>query len=312
MDILADLGPIALGSRLKRLSERLMADAARLLEQGRFSMQPAQVPLLAALDRYGPLTVTEAVSALGATQPAVTRHVIALVDLGLVNATPTPADRRIKTLELTPAGRVAIGRIRAVIWPALETAVEALCDGRSAAFLDAVRGIEAAFEARSLLARARRETTILPYADALAPAFRSINEEWITAMFALEDADRKVLNDPKATILDPGGDILFADLAGVGIVGTCALKPSAPGVFELTKMGVLEAARGKKVGEYLLGAMLERAAAMGVRELYLLTNTRCAAAIHLYEKLGFVHDKGIMARFGGDYARCDVAMSFPV
>jgi ribosomal protein S18 acetylase RimI-like enzyme len=83
------------------------------------------------------------------------------------------------------------------------------------------------------------------------------------------------------------------------------------GWFELTKMGVLEAARGRKVGEFLLAAALERARAMGVADrLYLLTNRKCAAAIHLYEKLGFQHDAEIMALFGSRYERCDVAMRY--
>lgn len=38
---------------------------------------------------------------------------------------------------------------------------------------------------------------------------------------------------------------------------------------------------------------------------------KCAAAIHLYEKLGFVHDAEIMRLFGARYERCDVAMSYP-
>ena len=44
--------------------------------------------------------------------------------------------------------------------------------------------------------------------------------------------------------------------------------------------------------------------------LYLLTNKKCAPAIHLYEKLGFQHDAEIMARYGARYERCDVALRF--
>jgi len=63
----------------------------------------------------------------------------------------------------------------------------------------------------------------------------------------------------------------------------------------------------------LLAALIEEARAMpGIDTLYLLTNARCAAAVHLYEAAGFVHDAGIMARYGGGYARCDVAMRFPL
>jgi len=82
------------------------------------------------------------------------------------------------------------------------------------------------------------------------------------------------------------------------------------GVFELTKMGVLERARGRKAGELLLSAALERAKSMEIDTLFLLTNAKCVAAIKLYEKLGFEHDAEIMKRYGGEYARCNVAMRY--
>ncbi len=155
-----------------------------------------------------------------------------------------------------------------------------------------------------------RALTIREFTAELAPVFRRINEEWITAMYTLEDADREVLAEPQAEILDPGGAILFVEAEGQGIVGTCALKKSGDGEYELTKMGVLKSARGAKAGEFLLRAVIERAGALGARTLYLLSNRKSAAAIHLYEKLGFVHDAGIMARFGSHYERCNVAMRY--
>jgi ribosomal protein S18 acetylase RimI-like enzyme len=75
-------------------------------------------------------------------------------------------------------------------------------------------------------------------------------------------------------------------------------------------MGVREFARGRKAGEFLLAATITRAVALRADPLYLLTNSRCAAAIHLYEKAGFRHDAEIMARYGSRYERCDVAMRY--
>jgi GNAT superfamily N-acetyltransferase len=75
-------------------------------------------------------------------------------------------------------------------------------------------------------------------------------------------------------------------------------------------MGVRKLARGLKAGEFLLNAAIEKAHTLGADPLYLLTNSRCVAAIHLYEKLGFRHDGGIMADYGARYARCDVAMRY--
>jgi N-acetylglutamate synthase-like GNAT family acetyltransferase len=155
-----------------------------------------------------------------------------------------------------------------------------------------------------------RALTIREFTPELAHYFREINEQWITAMYSLEAADLEVLTDPIGTIIDPGGAILFVEAEGLGIVGACALKTSGDGEFELTKMGVLESARGRKAGEFLLKAVIARAEAMGARTLYLLSNKKSAVAIHLYEKLGFSHDDDIMRRFGSHYERCDVAMLY--
>ena len=94
----------------------------------------------------------------------------------------------------------------------------------------------------------------------------------------------------------------------MGIVGTCALRKTGERQFELTKRGVLDSARGKKAGEFLLKAIIARAYELGCDRLYLLSNSDSQAAIHLYEKLGFDHDAQIMNGFGKWYERCNVAM----
>ncbi len=168
---------------------------------------------------------------------------------------------------------------------------------------------------------------IVEYRDEFAQAFHDINAEWISAMYSLEPEDLAMLRDPRGMILDKGGMILLAELSAAGpgagpvagpvsgpvsrIVGTCALKSRGNGAYELTKMGVLAEARGRKIGETLLVAAIARAHFIDdLSTLFLLTNTRSAAAIHLYEKLGFLHDQEIKARYGATYTRCNVAMRF--
>lgn len=154
------------------------------------------------------------------------------------------------------------------------------------------------------------DLTIHPFSDDLAAAFHDINVEWIGAMYRIEQTDRDVLENPRARIIDRGGDILFVEAAGLGIVGACALQKTGERQFELTKTGVLEAARGRKAGEFLLHAIIARAQELGAERLYLLSNAKSAAAIHLYEKVGFAHDAGIMEDFGTRYERCNVAMLY--
>ncbi|PXA85274.1 MarR family transcriptional regulator [Nostoc sp. 3335mG] len=310
-DILVDLGELFLGSRLKRLAERLQADATRVARAAGLAIQPAQFPLLAAIDRYGPLTVGEAVDTLGLSQPAVTRCATGLVEAGLIEVERSDTDLRQKRLHLSEAGRAAMAQAKRSMWPQLDGAVKQLCAPLSGSLLDQVAQIEAALEHMPLEERARRwapSLRIREYEDALAEDFHRINAEWISSMFRLEDNDVQILTHPRELIVDRGGVILFVEAEGLGVVGTCALIRIEEGVYELTKMGVLESARGRKAGEFLLAATLERAKAMGIGTLYLLTNSRCASAIHLYEKLGFEHDAEIMARYAARYERCDVAM----
>ncbi|MDB5695724.1 MAG: MarR family transcriptional regulator [Sphingomonas bacterium] len=150
--------------------------------------------------------------------------------------------------------------------------------------------------------------TIRDFTGADAIAFHAINAAWIGSLFRLEPHDEAVLGNPQANILDRGGVILMAELPDQGVVGTGALMPDGRGGVELTKMGVTDAAQGRGVGRALLTALIERSTSLHAAPLYLLTNRRCAAAIHLYEQAGFQHDADVMAARGAVYARCDVAM----
>ncbi|MBC2661531.1 GNAT family N-acetyltransferase [Novosphingobium flavum] len=311
-DVLVDMGPAFLGSRLKRLAERLQAGAMRVIEEAGLPLQPGHMAVLAAL-RGRALTIGQLAEAIGISQPGVTRAVGQLEKLGIVAGVPA-ADQRTRMIGLTPAGQAAAYRAATDLWPRIGLAAEEVLGGGGHGFLAQLTAIERALDQASIAERAAHASAgglrIREFEDSLAGDFHDINAQWITAMFALEPTDRDVLEHPQQRIIAPGGTILFVEAPGLGVVGTCALQRTGPGRFELTKMGVRDSARRLKAGEFLLQAMIERAGAMGAELLYLLTNARCEAAIHLYRKLGFVDDAQIMAEYGARYERCNVAMRF--
>ncbi|HTV14638.1 MAG TPA: GNAT family N-acetyltransferase [Acidobacteriaceae bacterium] len=135
--------------------------------------------------------------------------------------------------------------------------------------------------------------------------FRRLNEHWITASFALEPEDAAILADPHRWILAPGGQICVAEQDGA-VIGCCALVAMEPGVYELAKMTVSETARGNGAGRRLLEFAVAVARTMGAQLLYLESNKRAAAAVHLYEELGFRHLPE--PRHPSKYARADVFM----
>lgn len=151
---------------------------------------------------------------------------------------------------------------------------------------------------------------IVKFTPELAKYFYSINAQWVKDMFVMEEIDEKILSNPQKYIIDEGGQIWFATHKNLGVIGTCAVKNFGNKWFELTKMGVLESARGLKAGEILLKQVIEDCNQTDIDTLFLLTSSKCEAAIHLYEKNGFVHDEGIKAKFNELYERSDTFMKY--
>ncbi len=140
-------------------------------------------------------------------------------------------------------------------------------------------------------------------------AFRSLNEAWIAQAFSLEPADREVLDNPRAHILSRGGQICIAQLHGE-VVGCCALVAIAPGQLELAKMTVAASARGLGIGRKLLGFAISVARQIGAHRLYLESNTKAEAALHLYEQLGF--RRMAAPDHPSKYERANVFMELPL
>jgi ribosomal protein S18 acetylase RimI-like enzyme len=144
--------------------------------------------------------------------------------------------------------------------------------------------------------------SIRNYAPHHQQYFESLNREWIEQFFVMEPVDILVLKDPQTHIINKGGEILMAHY-DEEVAGTVALKPVKPGVFEFTKMAVDHRFRGKKVGYALAMAAIEKAKEKKATSIILYSNTKLAAAIALYRKIGF-HEVPL----DGPYKRSDIKM----
>lgn len=147
---------------------------------------------------------------------------------------------------------------------------------------------------------------IVDYDERYGDAFARLNIEWLQKYFVVEPIDRDVLSNPRRSIIDPGGVVLYACIGDL-VVGTAALKIAGEGVFELTKMAVTESYQGRGIGRDLLCAALARFHEIGGNRLYLESNSSLAPALTLYESAGFRHET---PPSGSDYARADVYMVY--
>ncbi len=151
---------------------------------------------------------------------------------------------------------------------------------------------------------------MLPYDVAHAPVFDRLNRAWIEDYFTIEPIDELVLSQPEKMIIAPGGEIWFAQHAGA-VIGTAAILNFAPGVFEFTKLGVDEKARGLGVARALLRHCTQRARERGAHTLKIFTNTRLVPACTLYRSEGFT-EIAMSAEERARYVRGDVLFEMPL
>jgi len=133
----------------------------------------------------------------------------------------------------------------------------------------------------------RPVASVVPYRPEYREAFERLNRAWIEQYFVVEEADREVFADPEGAIIRDGGEIFFV-VEGEEVLGTCALIPHEPGVFEIAKMAVSPAARGRGFGDLLMEATVDFARRAGANKVIIVSNTVLTPAIRLYEKHGFV------------------------
>lgn len=168
-DVVRAFGYATLGSRLKRIGEKLQAQTQVLTaEIARTGLPTPHNPVLATLDRQGPSSIGDLARALGQSQPGVTRMINRMKADGLVEALPLEGDRRVSTIALTEDGRQLVAHLKTTLWPAISIAVADACADLDGAFLDQLDQLEEALTARSL--SARQPGHPLPDWDTLIPA----------------------------------------------------------------------------------------------------------------------------------------------
>ena len=101
------------------------------------------------------------------------------------------------------------------------------------------------------------------------------------------------LDDPGATYV-----AFWIGLVDGDVAGSVALRDLGGGAFELKRMYLRSAHRGRGVGKRLLSTALDWARAKGASVVRLDTTEQMVSARHLYESAGFVRVEGESPRQG--------------
>jgi len=313
MDFFETVGKMALGSRLRLLTERITEDAAQLYKLYGVDLQPKWFPVFYVLSGGAAKTITEIAREIGHSHPSVSKIVSEMVKKGIVKEKKDREDGRRNMVCLSAKGKTITEKIQ----DQYTDVNNAIADISARAKHDLWKAIgewEYLLEQQTLLRRVQEQkkkregrlVEIVSYRPEHQAAFRQLNEEWISKYFKMEQADYKALDNPQGYILGKGGFILVA-LYNNEPVGVCALiKMNDPDYdFELAKMAVSPLMQGKNIGWLLGKAVSEKAKSLGARKIYLESNTLLVPAINLYHKLGF---KKVAGHHPTPYERSNIQM----
>jgi DNA-binding MarR family transcriptional regulator len=118
-DLYSEAGVLILGTRLRRLSERLLGEISRVYQEKQIPFEPAWFPVFFILEKEQSITITQLALRLSVSQPAISQTTLNLESRGLVSLNPDPDDKRRRSITLTDEGRSLLQRVRP-IWDSLE------------------------------------------------------------------------------------------------------------------------------------------------------------------------------------------------
>lgn len=129
---------------------------------------------------------------------------------------------------------------------------------------------------------------IISYEDKYQPDFKRLNLEWLDKYNLTEEYDLEILNDPRRKIIDKGGCIFLA-VEDKNVMGTAGLSKKEGSEYELIKMAVDTAYRGKGIGKLLLRHCLDVARKSGAEKISLFSSSHLQTALKMYEQFGFTY-----------------------
>lgn len=128
---------------------------------------------------------------------------------------------------------------------------------------------------------------LIPFAERYRQDFIDFNTDWIIDNFGfLEPEDLETFNRIDEE-LERGAMIYIAVDDQDNALACCMARPMGMGRWELCKFASNKRLPHKGAGSAVFEACIEYAVSQGAKELFLLSNTRLKAALHIYQKYGF-------------------------
>jgi DNA-binding MarR family transcriptional regulator len=152
MDLIRELGVITFASRLRRLSDRLKAEATQIYQALGIDFSDAWFLVGLTLSRHESLTSSDIAEMLGVSRPAVSQMASAMAKRGLIEVRTDDHDRRRKCLTLSKKGRKIVDSLRP-IWEMVGTCAGEVIEESGYDMMGAISAFEKGHEEKSIYDR---------------------------------------------------------------------------------------------------------------------------------------------------------------
>lgn len=149
---------------------------------------------------------------------------------------------------------------------------------------------------------------IIQYQEKYKKDFIQFNTDWIIDNFGyVEEEDLHTFHHIEESLKN--GAMIYFAVENENVLATCMAKPLKPdGTWELCKLGSNKYLPHKGAGSAVFEASMNWAIQHGAKRLFILSNSKLKAAVHIYKKYGFYEIK--LENY--EYIRGDIAFEYIV
>ncbi len=157
MNLYQRVGYLALGSRLRRISESFLSEINRAYQQEGIEFEASWFPVFYLLSQHDTLSIKELSEQTEVSHPAASQLITNLKNKGLLQTTTNTTDARKQQVTFSEKGRELLEQIKPV-WTAVEKSMNEMMDSELGCkeLLPAIKALESALQSYPLASRIGR------------------------------------------------------------------------------------------------------------------------------------------------------------
>ncbi len=154
MDFIKRLGTLALGTRIKNLSETLMRDMARIYQEQDIDFEPRWFTFFQLMLQKNELNVGQIAHDLNQTHPSIVQIINILEKKKLIITKEDKTDHRKRLVRLSKRGK-RLAEKSSPLWEIVQTVSDEVLNDSAPALLDDISKVEKSIAKKSIYQRIR-------------------------------------------------------------------------------------------------------------------------------------------------------------